>query len=351
MSDWLDENPSRWPSDPFELLGVERGADEKTIRRAFFRLAKKFKPDQAPVEFQLIHDAYESAKQYAAFHTHDTETDPDDDVFDSVPNDSDSEAIESIAPERAQSAFGGNLPHSISEQHSSQKQTANLFWDYVAKGKFEEAIRVIPQIESRQDRESAEFYRYYFERLKFNAQDRTQSVNRLKILLNFLTHSSHGGQAYRLLSNELESNPSLADNSLFTDFMRETKYAGKAVDVAALRWKALGSRHPSMVLDDVELLARFSIDLGNRWSYMIADAMEYTVWHDSNECREFNQKCWDDLSEARTGFEDQIELLIFASEQCRTPTHVLGFGRANQLIRESRTGFDRWMDKSWFDLA
>jgi hypothetical protein len=48
-------------SDPFELLGLKRGADEKELRRAYAKLIKAYRPDRAPQEFQRIHAAFERA--------------------------------------------------------------------------------------------------------------------------------------------------------------------------------------------------------------------------------------------------------------------------------------------------
>lgn len=51
--------------DPFELLGVEPGDDPRTIKRAYARLIKRYRPEQAPAEFQRIHAAYELVKVIA----------------------------------------------------------------------------------------------------------------------------------------------------------------------------------------------------------------------------------------------------------------------------------------------
>jgi hypothetical protein len=60
----VSEPPPDLPEtgDPFELLGVEPGASEIEIKRAYVRLIKRFRPDRAPEEFQRIHAAYEQAR-------------------------------------------------------------------------------------------------------------------------------------------------------------------------------------------------------------------------------------------------------------------------------------------------
>jgi hypothetical protein len=55
------EPPLPETGDPFELLGVAPDADERTIRRAYATLIKRFRPDRAPDEFQRIQAAFEIA--------------------------------------------------------------------------------------------------------------------------------------------------------------------------------------------------------------------------------------------------------------------------------------------------
>ena len=63
----LPEDSSRWPSDPFELLDLQRSADARTAKRAYFKLVRKYKPDRFPVEFQKIHSAYESVQSWLSW--------------------------------------------------------------------------------------------------------------------------------------------------------------------------------------------------------------------------------------------------------------------------------------------
>jgi hypothetical protein len=48
--------------DPFALLGVAEDADERTLKRAYARLIRIYRPDQAPDEFARIHAAFELAR-------------------------------------------------------------------------------------------------------------------------------------------------------------------------------------------------------------------------------------------------------------------------------------------------
>jgi tetratricopeptide (TPR) repeat protein len=52
--------------NPYKVLGVERTADERAIKKAYFGLIRKFTPEAAPDEFQKIRAAYELLSDPAA---------------------------------------------------------------------------------------------------------------------------------------------------------------------------------------------------------------------------------------------------------------------------------------------
>ncbi len=43
----------------YEILGIERGADERAVKKAYFALVRKFPPETHPEEFKRIREAYE----------------------------------------------------------------------------------------------------------------------------------------------------------------------------------------------------------------------------------------------------------------------------------------------------
>jgi hypothetical protein len=45
--------------DPYELLGVARDADPPTVKKAYAKLVRVYRPDKSPREFQRVHQAFE----------------------------------------------------------------------------------------------------------------------------------------------------------------------------------------------------------------------------------------------------------------------------------------------------
>lgn len=49
-------------TDPYVVLGLERGASQAEIRRAYFDLVRQYPPEQEPQTFQIIRAAYEKLR-------------------------------------------------------------------------------------------------------------------------------------------------------------------------------------------------------------------------------------------------------------------------------------------------
>ena len=49
-------------SDPYEILGLPRGASEADVRRRYLELVREHPPDRAPERFTQIRQAYEKLR-------------------------------------------------------------------------------------------------------------------------------------------------------------------------------------------------------------------------------------------------------------------------------------------------
>src|SRR5262245_10657751 len=47
-------------TDPYQVLGLQDGCDDETIRRRYLELVKQFSPERHPDKFSAIRSAYES---------------------------------------------------------------------------------------------------------------------------------------------------------------------------------------------------------------------------------------------------------------------------------------------------
>src|SRR5262245_25458622 len=67
MSTPLPDDVNRWPTDPYRLLGIERGASATEARKATTRLTPQYKPEQHPEHFRRIRDAYEAVTRFGGY--------------------------------------------------------------------------------------------------------------------------------------------------------------------------------------------------------------------------------------------------------------------------------------------
>lgn len=65
----LPDDFAHWPDDPRELLGVAANVTPRELRRAYNRLIRIYKPEQAPEQFRRIREAYEYLLRIAEWFT------------------------------------------------------------------------------------------------------------------------------------------------------------------------------------------------------------------------------------------------------------------------------------------
>ncbi|MEG3791011.1 J domain-containing protein [Lysobacter sp. CCNWLW3] len=66
--------------DPFQTLGLSRDADERAIKHAYAQRLRATRPDEDPIGFQELNDAYRSCLEYAAWRDSGGAARPDDDA-------------------------------------------------------------------------------------------------------------------------------------------------------------------------------------------------------------------------------------------------------------------------------
>src|SRR5207245_11084551 len=45
--------------DYYQILGIAKGADERDVKRAYFKLVRRYSPESHPEEFKRLRQAYE----------------------------------------------------------------------------------------------------------------------------------------------------------------------------------------------------------------------------------------------------------------------------------------------------
>jgi curved DNA-binding protein CbpA len=58
--------PDLTSDDPYAVLGLERGAARREVKRAYFRLVREYPPETEPEAFKLLRSAYEKLRTAGA---------------------------------------------------------------------------------------------------------------------------------------------------------------------------------------------------------------------------------------------------------------------------------------------
>lgn len=132
----LPENLNEWPSDPYELLCVDKSTDKKTLKKIYTKLIRIYNPNHSPEHFRKIREAYDEIleeQKVAAYFAQISEEVPDN-----------TEEIETVSVEKEtwysqsldiwQEAIAGNVEEALlkfQEAHNRDPDpdtTLKLYW-------------------------------------------------------------------------------------------------------------------------------------------------------------------------------------------------------------------------------
>ncbi|WP_105588665.1 J domain-containing protein [Cronobacter sakazakii] len=103
-----------------EILGLEPGADERAIKRAYARLLKGCRPDDDPQGFQQLRDAYETALEQARHGV----ADGDDDAFGDDDEHDDDTDMAAVAPDAYRQIDDPLLAQPVNEPEPAPAESA-----------------------------------------------------------------------------------------------------------------------------------------------------------------------------------------------------------------------------------
>ena len=203
----LPEDPAEWPADPHELFGVPPGCDERTLRRAYANLIRRFKPEQYPEQFRLIRSAYEmllNFRQHFGFGTIQIKLPAEPQPPKDDPPSNEKAPPEDAAPESAKPAEEPEQPgKDTPTEEPRPKRPRRRVTDELAEA-WQLAERNDPQAahaalrelyERRQNNAEIPLRLYWLERVQ---PDLAGSASRMRWLERAMMHSSLMGTASEL---------------------------------------------------------------------------------------------------------------------------------------------------------
>ncbi len=344
----LPKNLKDWPTDCFEIFGLSRSANRKELRRAYFGLIKKYRPDSEPEAFQRIHQAYESAQLFLKTTSADTATSTDS-TSDTRNDSHQNQQKRHDAQETKEAPETTDTPSPSSptckNQDRSDSRPLSRFWELASKGLWEETAATVPMIQQPRDRRLAEFSQYFLQRAASIRHEPYQSEKRIEILLKLLDQQSIRDNVLFYLANEFRSRPELAKVDAVSNLISKSADRKYTHELARLRWKAIGVDSPELVMSD---MACFQEHFSKDVNHSAAEALEYTIWHPSSEFDEHNEKCLQIVDDSDSWLADIGEFLSLAAKECSGKTITLWEDNdVGQLLPYCRTGFPSAMESKW----
>ncbi len=262
----LPDDYHLWPQEPFELLGVPSQTDERTLKRAYTQLIRRYKPENFPEQFQLIRAAYEQAQAQLEFqirfqqHFSDEEqTKPEPTLGESTHGD--------IEHDLSPSEMGEKFPQNAQEP---------MAWDLAKQGRIEEAFAQLKRIaenDSDIDPSSGKVYLQLYWIAKVFPELQQSAIY---WLAEGIRRYSGDYSIYEALRQATDEDSKIAVAPEITTAILEQPASEYLLPYLTLHWQAAAKcRQLGMVLADLEPLRnklRFENEI--LWGRIIIAALE-----------------------------------------------------------------------------
>lgn len=360
MTDHVPENLNDWPDDAWQLLGVDRGADLKSLRRAYTRLIRKFKPEHSPDKFQKIREAYDAVRKLAELKEQ-FELADDSAIRLVSPNagETNAESAGQFDPANGSTSDRSSLADSRWVSTDSSTHDLDETWRLALDGDIAAARRGLEQLHTRMPDNEDVVARLYWIR-KITPSDSTENL--IEWLIGIVKRRGPRGRPWQFLLTESawNSRETLRDDII--DLACTGPQTERLVPLLLIRWKRM-SRVLSWktIRNDLDLIRdQFLLDSPVLWVELLVSALQIVVWAETvpddlleelvNEISQFEE-----LHLQHPQIFDQLEELVEIRQELQQAFQYRAFTLVSQsalsLIRAELLGRDTEADERLLDLA
>lgn len=304
MSDLpLPDDPERWPENVFELLGAPLGADEKTLKRAYQKLIKVYRPEQYPEEFRRIREAYDTAQSITEWMASVGDLPKPEGNENSPAEDSPTEAM----PNR--DAMTGDRPRP-SPVVATYESSLAAAWLPAVDGDTAFAYRKLDALRLEHPlRHEAYLGLYWLLRLSAKLDPERQPCDWLIACMQ--TAASGRVAALELYRREIERRPAEALTPRCAQLLRETLLDGPIQLLADWRWRAAVRGNAwGLIREDLAALRRTRVAYeGSSWMRLLRTAVECASWSDSESAQALTAECLRELEQFGNAADADYEAL------------------------------------------
>lgn len=284
MSDHLPDDPRRWPSDPFLLLGVPRNVQPRDLKRAYTRLIRTFKPEHAPEEFRRIREAYDSVRQfaelYSRFQQHAEEP-------------SEEQQAVSADSSPADDTSAGSTP---AARVVSLEEQLEECWRWAVDGDELKAYHALKELHAQSPHDPRINARLYW--LLTIAREIDAHRSPCDWLVAGLKRNGFSGPLRELYRRELAANAAEASSDRCRELLEALPVTHALADLVEWRWNAISQSDNFVALllgDLLKLRERFLGHDEETWVRLVLFAVDRLVFVDGTEAATLRARCHRDL--------------------------------------------------------
>ncbi len=265
----LPSDPQDWPADPYALLGVAPNVDERSLKRAYVALIRRFNPEHAPDEFHRIRTAYEKVREQLRWRSVDEEFTNSASPQHFSMDDEDQPALERAVEAPVDRPRNTEEPDVLSPITKSTAQTLpaalDASWAQATVGNWEEARTMLRALQQRYPANEEVLLRlYWVQSLGWGPDAEPQPR---EVLFAFVQRQGLRGRLGALYLRELETVPA---QLLSAETAALTIHAGSRellVPLIKARWQQAAAQDDWQLLQfDLQDLEAPLIDTPWLWS-------------------------------------------------------------------------------------
>jgi hypothetical protein len=285
----LPNDVRRWPTNPYELLGVDWGCDFRQLRRAYAGLIRVYKPEQHPEQFRRIREAYDALKNYVR-----REEEPADEEDSPVQRD---EPLPTELRKMRYDAMYGNT--------GLLDQDLQSLWELACDGQPAVSYRHQVRLLERFSRQEDLYLQLYWLLVIWPEADVDRDP--CEWLVAGLKQTGLTGRLWDLYLEELEHRPDEAGGSRCDELLDSAAAPARLAQLVEKRWNAASRavNIPLIAADREKLRQRFCEEDPSLWAGLLMSALSLLAWNRSPAASRLFEEC---LAEAEKWTEGSFAL-------------------------------------------
>lgn len=304
MSYLLPDDLASWPDDPYALLGVDYYVDERTVRKAYLQLVRRFKPDFHPEHFQRIREAYDTVLAEISYGR----------MVDQ--NEGYQSTITTASEERSW------------RQASPSTSQCDEAWQAAIDGREKDAYSKLIRLYQRGEGIPETCLRLYW--LLKASPELDASTNPCHWLVEGLCATRLTGPMRDLYAREIAAFAEESQSERCTKLLSVDAEPGRIYDFMQIRWQAIDRlRNYERITDDLKLLKdRLAYQNEILWNRLLLLAANHLAWGNEHARRHFDH-IKQTLTQSRfvhheLDYElDRLDLLIEVTHRVNSLRHVV----------------------------